>query len=79
LQGVNAASFDLGSVAENPDQITTVTDGYIKKVAEHIDDCVHPVGSHVEAIEIVAGSLEPIDNVSAIISTDYKSIFENGV
>ncbi len=79
LQGVNADSFDLGSVAETPDAVTTITDGYIKKVAEHIEDCIHPVGSHVDAIEIVAANLEPIDTVSEVVTTDYKSIFENGV
>ena len=79
LQGVNATSLDLGSVADTPDAVTTVTDGYIKKVAEHIDDCVHPVSLHIGAIEAVAENLTPVDNVSAIISTDYASIFKNGV
>lgn len=79
LQGVNADSLDLGSVTDTIDQITTVTDGYIKKVAEHIDDCVHPVGLHLDAIDTVAKSLDPIESVSAIVTTDYKSIFENGI
>ncbi len=60
LQGVNADSLDLGSVADSIDQITTVTDGYIKKVAEHIDDCVHPVSLHLDAIETVAGEISSI-------------------
>ena len=60
LQGINADSLDLGSVTEAIDQITTVTDGYIKKVAEHIDDCVHPVSLHLDAIEAVAGEISSI-------------------
>ncbi len=53
LQGINADSLDFGSVTENPDTITTVTDGYIKKVAEHIDDCIHPVSLKLSTLEEV--------------------------
>ena len=79
LQGVNADSLDLGSVTEEPHTITTVVDGYIKKVAEHIDDCIHPVAQKLDAIETVATNLTPVENVSEVVSVDYASIFNNGL
>ena len=64
---------------DTPDQITTITDGYIKKVAEHIDDCIHPVATALPAITSVANDLEPIDKVSGMASIDYAEIFNNGL
>lgn len=74
LQGVNADSLDLGSVADSIDQITTVTDGYIKKVAEHIDDCVHPVSLHLDAIETVAENLGVIIIDDALSTTSVRAV-----
>ena len=79
LQGLNANTLDLGLVTEVPDTITTVVDGYIKKVAEHIDDCIHPVAQKLDAIETVATNLTPVENVSKVVSVDYASIFNNGL
>ena len=79
LQGINASSLDLGNVEDTPDPVTTVVDGYIKKVAEHIDDCVHPVGQCIEDVHTVAASLSPVNKVAEIVSVDYESIFLNGV
>lgn len=79
LQGVNADSLDLGNVADTPDKVTTITDGYIKKVAEHIDDCVHAVGQNIDDVHTVAASLDPVNKVAEIVSIDYASIFLNGV
>lgn len=74
LQGVNADSLDLGSVADSIDQITTVTDGYIKKVAEHIDDCIHPVGLHLDSIEYVAEHLGVIVIDDALSTTSENAV-----
>lgn len=60
LQGINADSLDLGKVSEAPDSITTVKDGYIKKVAEHIDDCIHPVA---EALPSLSENKESITKI----------------
>lgn len=79
LQGVNASAMDFGSVADVVDPITTVTDGYIKKVAEHIDDCVHPLANKLDKVEVVAANLEPVNKVAEMVSVDYESIFLNGL
>lgn len=79
LLGINTADFDCGEIGDDLDTITTVTDGYIKKVAEHIDDCVHPVGENIEAVELVAENLDPINQVVEVMTTDYEKIFEEGV
>lgn len=79
LMGINTADFDCGEIGDDLDTITTVTDGYIKKVAEHIDDCIHPVGEDLETIEIVASNLDPINQVAEVMTTDYEKIFNEGV
>ncbi len=79
LLGVNSADFDCGEIGDELDSITTVVDGYIKKVAEHIDDCVHPVGENIEAVELVAENLDPINQVVEVMTTDYEKIFNEGV
>ncbi len=79
LLGVNSADFDCGEIGDKLDSITTVVDGYIKKVAEHIDDCIHPVGEDIEAVELVAMNLEPINQVAEVMTTDYEKIFTEGV
>ena len=79
LLGVNSADFDCGEIGDELDSITTVVDGYIKKVAEHIDDCIHPVGEDLEAIEIVASNLDPVNQVAEVMTTDYEKIFNEGV
>ena len=77
--GVNANSIDLGHVTGDPDTITKVIDGYIKKVAEHIDDCVHPVAMSLDSVKAVAKNLEPVNQVAEIMHVDYESIFLNGL
>lgn len=79
LMGVNANSLDLGYVTGDPDTITKVIDGYIKKVAEHIDDCVHPVAMSLDSVKAVAKNLEPVNQVVEIMHVDYESIFLNGL
>lgn len=79
LQGIESSSLDFGAVTEGVDSITTVTDGYIKKVAEHIDDCIHPVGENIEKIEVVASNLNPINSVSEMLAIDYEKIFNEGI
>ena len=79
LMGVNANSLDLGYVTGDPDTITKVIDGYIKKVAEHIDDCVHPVAMSLDSVKAVAENLEPVNHVAEIMHVDYESIFLNGL
>lgn len=79
LMGVNAGSLDLGYVTGDPDTITKVVDGYIKKVAEHIDDCVHPVAMSLDSVKAVAENLEPVNQVAEIMHVDYESIFLNGL
>ena len=79
LMGVNANSLDLGYVTGDPDTITKVIDGYIKKVAEHIDDCVHPVAISLDSVKAVAKNLEPVNQVAEIMHVDYESIFLNGL
>ncbi len=79
LMGVNANSLDLGYVTGDPDTITKVIDGYIKKVAEHIDDCVHPVAMSLDSVKAVAENLEPVNQVAEIMHVDYESIFLNGL
>ena len=79
LMGVNANSLDLGYVTGDPDTITKVIDGYIKKVAEHIDDCVHPVAMSLDSVKAVAKNLEPVNQVAEIMHVDYESIFLNGL
>lgn len=79
LMGVNANSLDLGYVTGDPDTITKVIDGYIKKVAEHIDDCVRPVAMSLDSVKTVAENLEPVNQVAEIMHVDYESIFLNGL
>ena len=79
LVGLSVPYLDLGEVTEEADEVTKVTDGYIKKVAEHIDDCIHPVGDNLGTIEIVAGQLEPINAVANLSHVDYEAIFLNGL
>ena len=64
LVGLSVPYLDLGEVAEEADEVTKVTDGYIKKVAEHIDDCIHPVGDNLGTIETVAANVETVGTVA---------------
>lgn len=55
LRGFETDTLDLGSITDTHiDGETRVTEGYIKKVADHIDDCIHPVASAVDDIHAVA-------------------------
>ena len=64
LVGLSVPYLDLGEVTEEADEVTKVTDGYIKKVAEHIDDCIHPVGDNLGTIETVAANVETVGTVA---------------
>ena len=79
LVGMSSPYLDLGSVTETPDETTKVVDGYIKKVAEHIDDCIHPVGDNLDAVKTVAEQLAPINDVADLTRIDYEAIFLNGL
>lgn len=54
LLSTESGTLDLGSVLDEPDTVSTIQGGYVKKVAEHIDDCIHPVGENIEKVSAVA-------------------------
>ncbi|WP_304625272.1 hypothetical protein, partial [uncultured Parasutterella sp.] len=66
LRGFETDTLDLGAITDtNIDGETRVTEGYIKKVADHIDDCIHPVGDNIEKVENVNNNMEDIRIVSS--------------
>lgn len=64
LMTTESGSIDLGSITDTEvDTASTVVGGYIKKVAEHLDEsdgCIHKVGDHIEDVEAVAENEEGI-------------------
>lgn len=78
LQGVEASDFDCGEIGDPIDPIVTVEGGYIKKVAEHIDDCIHPVGDSLEDIKKVASNLDAVNGTAEFARVDYEKIFKEG-
>lgn len=79
LQGVEASDFDCGEIGDPIDPIVTVEGGYIKKVAEHIDDCIHPVGDSLEDIKKVADNLDAVNETAELARIDYEKVFKEGV
>lgn len=65
LRGFETETLDLGSITDTEiDGETRVTEGYIKKVADHIDDCIHPVGDNIEKVENLHNNMEDIQTVA---------------
>lgn len=65
LMTTESGTIDLGSITDPfVDTASTVVGGYIKKVAEHIDDCIHPVGAHIDDVEQVAENTGDINVVA---------------
>lgn len=79
LQGVEASDFDCGEIGDPIDPIVTVEGGYIKKVAEHIDDCIHPVGDSLEDIKKVASNLDAVNETAELARIDYEKMFKEGL
>lgn len=66
LRGFETETLDLGSITDTEiDGETRVTEGYIKKVADHIDDCIHPVGDNIEKVENLHNNMEDIRTVAS--------------
>lgn len=65
LQGVDSDTLDCGWVNEPTDKICSVKDGYIKKVAEHIDDCVHPLAESIEDVHALASRADDLSTIAS--------------
>lgn len=66
LRGFETETLDLGSITDTEiDGETRVTEGYIKKVADHIDDCIHPVGDNIDKIKTVNANLADVNTVAS--------------
>lgn len=69
LISVDSSTWDLGSITDpEVDTASKIVGGYIKKVAEHLDEsdgCIHKVGDHIEDIEFVAENEKTINVIAA--------------
>lgn len=75
LRGFETETLDLGSIKDTEiDGETKVTDGYIKKVADHIDDCIHPVGDNIDKVKAVNANLTDVKTVAADLSSEPSNI-----
>lgn len=75
LRGFETETLDLGSITDtNIDGETKVEDGYIKKVADHIDDCIHPVGDNIEKVKAVNANLDDVKTVAEDLSSEPSNI-----
>ena len=75
LRGFETETLDLGSITDTDiDGETKVEDGYIKKVADHIDDCIHPVGDNIEKVKAVNANLADVKTVATDLSSEPSSI-----
>ena len=75
LRGFETETLDLGSITDTDiDGETKVEDGYIKKVADHIDDCIHPVGDNIEKVKAVNANLADVKTVAADLSSEPSNI-----
>lgn len=75
LRGLETETLDLGSITDTEiDGETKVTDGYIKKVADHIDDCIHPVGDNIDKIKAVTASLADVNTIASDLVSESSSI-----
>lgn len=66
LISTESGTLDLGSVLDPPDTISTVQGGYVKKVAEHIDDCIHPVAEHLDEIATAPANAEAAEQAKRV-------------
>ena len=75
LRGFETETLDLGSITDTEiDGETKVTDGYIKKVADHIDDCIHPVGDNIDKVKAVNANLADVKTVAEDLSSEPSNI-----
>jgi|GEM_PF-939258 len=75
LRGFETDTLDLGSITDTDiDGETKVEDGYIKKVADHIDDCIHPVGDNIEKVKAVNANLDDVKTVAEDLSSEPSNI-----
>lgn len=75
LRGFETETLDLGSITDTDiDGETKVEDGYIKKVADHIDDCIHPVGDNIEKVKAVNANLADVKTVAADLASEPSNI-----
>lgn len=75
LRGFETETLDLGSITDTDiDGETKVEDGYIKKVADHIDDCIHPVGDNIEKVKAVNANLADVKTVAEDLSSEPSNI-----
>lgn len=72
LQGISDPSLDYGAVAEDAHPIATITGGYIKAVAEHIEDCIHPLSLELSTVEIVAKNIDSVVKAKELLE-DHKA------
>lgn len=72
LQGIDGASLDCGKITESAHSTTTITSGYIKAVAEHIEDCIHPVSLQLSTVEIVAKNIDSVVKAKELLE-DHKA------
>lgn len=75
LRGFETETLDLGSITDTEiDGETRVTEGYIKKVADHIDDCIHPVGDNIDKIKAVNANLADVNTVASDLIAEPSNI-----
>lgn len=75
LRGFETETLDLGSITDTDiDGETKVEDGYIKKVADHIDDCIHPVGDNIDKIKAVNASLADVNTIASDLVSESSNI-----
>ena len=72
LQGIDGASLDCGKITEGAHSTTTITSGYIKAVAEHIEDCIHPLSLELSTVEIVAKNIDSVVKAKELLE-DHKA------
>lgn len=82
LMTTESGTLDLGSITDSfVDTASTVEGGYIKKVAEHIDCCIHPVSEHLDEIvkapEYAASASEDAATATKAAETAVKASEES--
>ena len=61
-------SYDLGLVTDGVEPTGKVTGGVLKSVADHLDDCIHPVGQKIDDVHDVAANLATISRATGLVS-----------
>lgn len=61
-------SYDLGLVTDGVEPTGKVTGGVLKSVADHLDDCIHPVGQKIDDVHDVAQNLATISRATGLVS-----------